>query len=57
MTISFHSLQIRFVGIDAVNLFHGEMINHPNVLVEVHNYQKTNSAAFLVILTALEMEM
>ena len=57
MTISFHSLQIKFVGIDAVNLFRGDMINHPNVLVEVHNYQKTNSAAFLVILTALELEM
>ena len=48
---------MKFVGIDAVITWYMDMINHPNVLVEVHNYQKTNSAAFLVILTALELEM
>ena len=44
-----HSLQITFVEINAVV--------GVNVPVEVHNYLKTNSAAFLAILAAVELKM
>ena len=52
---SFNSLQKKFVGINAVVMI-GTHINK-NVPVEVHNYLITNSAAFLEMLAAVELNM
>ena len=54
ISFSSHFLQAIFVEINAVVVIGG---NNPNVPVEVYNYLKTNSAAFLAMLAALELKM
>ena len=50
ISFSFHSLQIIFVEINAVDIVR-------IVPVEIQNYLMTNSAAFLAMLAAVELKM
>ena len=52
---SSHSLQIEFVGINVVVILIA--MKNQNVPVEVHDYLITNSAAFLAMLAAVELNM